>query len=594
MPFGPYDSFQDCVAKNSDKASPQGFCAWLEHQITGQWPGAHEGEMPEEAWNIYREVYAESLTGSTKKVEEAEKEAHANAVEKLKEAGWTYSRIGWVKQYQTPKFKMVGNVMVFAVGTWTDSAGVTRDWTEPDVDGLVSAFNAGVPENVVMKAGHTPDTFNRKIAEKMDIPVELVTGDHGKGAVALGRMATLERRGNLLVASFERVPEPIADLIEAGLYSTVSVEIEDDIGGFASAITAVALLGAEEPSVDEATLDRALVFGGRREHAHVLTFAKDGDYLESEFNTIQEKLSETIKGMRGAPVFRALMSQLRTLFGQITSRKREHQEPDIPPEVTALAAAEYQGNVGALIAWADSVGFDACVASLTGKEGITDPEKVCGWLKGQSHQKLSKEANMPDKKTLKAYQSKFQEPEAPPEGGEVMTGLMAIAQALGLGEEATIEDILAAIEGLKQTPAEGEMTKEFQKVTSELQKRDERIAKLEHNERVHGYLEQTRLFTAIPGKKSEDIAVELADIEEHQGKEKADSMLNTYTELNNMGMAATKAIGSSKPGAKAADYESKLAEYMKEHPEVSRAEAHKVLMKAHPELRSEYRAENQK
>jgi len=291
-----------------------------------------------------------------------------------------------------------------------------------------------------------------------------------------------------------------------------------------------------------------------------------------------------------------LMSQLRTLFGQITSRKREHQESGIPPEVTALAEAEYQGNVDALIRWAGGVGFDQCVAHLTGKEGVTDPEKLCGWLKAQSgvHQKSTKEADMPDKKTLKAYQSKFQEPEAPPEGGEVMTGLMAIAQALGLSEDATIEDILAAIETIKQAPAGEASEAQFQKVTAELQKRDERIASLEHTNRVHGYLEQTRLFTAIPGKTSEEIAVEIADIEEHQGKDKADSMLNTYTELNRMGVAATKAVGSSRPGAKATDYESKLAEYMKEHPDLNRADAHKALMKAHPELRSEYRAENQK
>jgi len=37
-PFGPYLSFADCVAKNSDKANPQAFCAWLHKQITGKTP----------------------------------------------------------------------------------------------------------------------------------------------------------------------------------------------------------------------------------------------------------------------------------------------------------------------------------------------------------------------------------------------------------------------------------------------------------------------------------------------------------------------------------------------------------------------------
>jgi len=38
-PFGPYEDFDDCVRRNQDKESPEGFCAWLHFQITGEWPG---------------------------------------------------------------------------------------------------------------------------------------------------------------------------------------------------------------------------------------------------------------------------------------------------------------------------------------------------------------------------------------------------------------------------------------------------------------------------------------------------------------------------------------------------------------------------
>lgn len=590
MPFGPYNSFEDCVAKNSDKANPEGFCAWLEHQITGKWPG--QNSMPEEAWTIYREAYASHLTGSTKPVATAEKEAHEHAVSTLQNEGWVESRIGWIHSMAAPKFRTVANVRIFASGTWTDSSGFTRDWEDSDLDGLVDAFNAGVPPNVPVKAGHTPDTFNQKIAEKLGVPIELVTGDHGKGQISIGRMATQERRGHLLMASFERVPEQIADLIEAGLFSTVSVEIEDNIGGFASAVTAVALLGAEEPAVEDATLDRALVFGGKRANAHVISFSKDADpdYLEREFETLREKLTETIKGMRGAPIFRAMMSNLRGLFDQITKRKHQAPSGDIPPEVSALADAEYQGNVDNLIRWVGNVGFDQCVASLTGKEGITDPVKVCGWLKGRAHQSNSKEATMP--KSLKEFKEQFQEPPAPePQGAgaELMAGMMAIATALGLGEEATVDDILAAIEQLKQaTPApEGEMAAKFQKATDDLTKATDRIATLEHNERVTGYLERTRLFTAIPNKTGQQIAVELAEIEETRGKEKADSMLSTYTELDKMGKAATRVLGTSRTGSMSADFEGKVTEYMKANPNVKRHEAVKAVMRTNPDTYQE-------
>jgi len=38
MPFGPYKDFQDCLSKNQDKRTPEAFCAFLHHKITGRWP----------------------------------------------------------------------------------------------------------------------------------------------------------------------------------------------------------------------------------------------------------------------------------------------------------------------------------------------------------------------------------------------------------------------------------------------------------------------------------------------------------------------------------------------------------------------------
>lgn len=39
IPFGDYKNFNDCVRKNQDKKSPEGFCADLHKKITGKWPG---------------------------------------------------------------------------------------------------------------------------------------------------------------------------------------------------------------------------------------------------------------------------------------------------------------------------------------------------------------------------------------------------------------------------------------------------------------------------------------------------------------------------------------------------------------------------
>jgi predicted RNA-binding Zn-ribbon protein involved in translation (DUF1610 family) len=37
-PFGPYLDFADCVSKNKDKKTPEAYCAFVHHKITGKWP----------------------------------------------------------------------------------------------------------------------------------------------------------------------------------------------------------------------------------------------------------------------------------------------------------------------------------------------------------------------------------------------------------------------------------------------------------------------------------------------------------------------------------------------------------------------------
>jgi len=537
MPFAGYPDHAACVADNGDKANPHAFCAWLEHQVTGKWPAESQAGMPSDAWAIYRDPYAAHLTLSKKPQAEAEHEANQKGLDALKQAGWLFSRIGWVKQYAAPSLRTVSGVRVFAVGTWTDSKGVERDWTEEDLDGLVKAFNAGVPGNVPVKAGHTPDSFNGSIAEKLGVPVELITGDiGGKGQVALGRMATLERRGPLLFATFERVPDPIADLIDAGLFSTVSVEVEGPIGEFPSALTAVALLGAEEPAVDVATLDRALVFGGKREAAMVLTFQTSDlplAVLEEEFKTLKSKVQESIKGMRGAPVFRAMMANLGTLFDAMKRNQSGHQAPD-------------------------------------NQEGGPTMESV----KGMS---------------LKDLAAKYQITEEE---------IMVLATTLGLGEGATIEDIVAAIEALKAKAGVGapegppvEAQKgEFAKVTSELQKANEKISALEHRERVAAWYEQTRPLQSIPGKP-EDMADELAEIEESRGKDKAQTHFECLKTVNRSAFEANKVRGVALTGEKRADFEKEVAEYQKTHEKANRGQAVKAIMLAKPDLYREYQAE---
>lgn len=42
-------------------------------------------------------------------------------------------------------------------------------------------------------------------------------------------------------------------------------------------------------------------------------------------------------------------------------------------------------GVKGLVGWVGKVGFRKCVRSLSTKKKITNPTKVCGWLKGRAN-----------------------------------------------------------------------------------------------------------------------------------------------------------------------------------------------------------------
>ena len=604
MPFGPYGDFNDCVMKNGDKGNPEAFCAWLEHKITGAWPGQLSADKyPEQFWTAYDAAL------SAKK---ADKEAYQEAVAAAEAAGYSLTRFGWVKEFQAPNMKTITGVRVFGAGTWTDSAGFERTWSDQDLDNMIAAFAAGVPAVVPLKCGHTSDEFNMRIAEALGVPVENVTGDHGQGQIALGRMVALQRKGSWNIASFDKVPEPIANLIEGGQYSTVSVEIEDEVGEYGPVITGVALLGAEEPAVEGATTERALVFGGTRQGARVWSFKVGDDIpmseLKAEFDDIRGKLAEIVKGKRGAPIFRAMFGNLSELFERLTAGKHAAQDDaEVLAEIRAYAVQEYQGNVQPLIAWAGTVGFDACVVALTGKPGITDPTRVCGWLKGQAHSKSNEGGN--DMKLPKALEGKkpediramsipdlaklFAEGETPKveelkaafQEGE----LAAIAAALGLGEEATVEDMVAAItaltekaaagEGEGAKPPEGEMGKEFAKANDRILNLEKTLA----SERsLREWETRTAAFTTIPGTPHEH-AVSLADIEGKAGKDAAETQFKALDHANKLAAEATKVVGTARTGG-VTDFDNEVKRYMSEHKDATKVQAIEAVSKERPDL----------
>jgi len=564
-PIGPYDSFDDCVAKNQDKESPEGFCAFLEHKISGQWPGATKAKLPDDLFKIYEEALVAN------KSEKDAWEAVQNAAFK---GGYDMARFGWVKVFQAPKMKTITGVKVFAAGTWTDSSGATREWGEKDLDRMVEAFKAKVPKIVPLKCGHTSDAFNKKVAEALGVPLELITGDKGQGQVGLGRMSALDRVGNLLEAAFENCPDAIAALIEGGLYSTVSVEVEDKIGDFGPCITGVALLGAEEPAVDKASLEGASVFGGKREGARVLSFQASKknlegvpvEVLDQEFKAIKGDLDQAIGKAKGASFFKKLFEPIGQWFESAVNRK---------PEAAVLA--DYP--------------WDQCIADQMDRYGDEEiAKKVCGAIRaGHAKESKSKLSEI-----LSAIEAEFKiSPKKKEQKGEIMD-LKKLCAALGLPDTASEADVMAAIEALKgqAAPPAGMAAADFAKekptfaaVLKENKDLKDAKTKADHDTRFASYLALTKEFKAVPGT-AEELATSLTDMEEKSGKPTADTALAAFNKAETLAKEAgiLKPKGSSKDGKAGNDFNAAVEKYSKDNPTVARVDAIKAVSAANPAL----------
>lgn len=479
MPFGPYKSWEECIAKNGDKSDPAAFCAWMEHETTGKWPAEHMAELPLQA----RVIYYESFSATMKKGQ-GEVAAHSGALAALNSQGWTQSKTGWIQQFQAAKTRTIKGVEVFAAGVWTDSRGQTREWKAADLEKMITAFKGG--QGFVLKVGHTSDSFNKKIAQALGLPLELVTGEAGIGQIALGNGSDLSLVNGKLIADFVNVPETIADLIEGHQFNHVSAEIEPN--GDKPLLTAVALLGVEEPAVNSlAPLAAAGVFSRTADGMTIVNFkyAKEGHVAQED---IQEQMST--------------LSRLLALFG----KKHPKEEPKMKFTLTQ-----------------------------------EDLPKLYG--------------------------------------------------ALGLPLEATIDQVLAAIQGLKvQTPAPGapgmmseEQKTQFASFQSRVTALESENTSLKHAKRVADYLTITSRFTAVAGKP-EDIAAQLASIEEKTDKATADQVLATYRASDEAGKVATRLLGHTKRDEGEGSFEGEVLLYTKANPTLSRADAIKAVMRSNPEL----------
>jgi hypothetical protein len=125
------------------------------------------------------------------------------------------------------------DIEIFASGTWNGDS-----YSVADLDEMVKNFSE-YPSEIPLKIGHDTE---QKLAQKDGFP-------------AVGWLKSIKRVGHKLMASFDKVPQIVKDLVGKGAYRKVSSEIwwnfKDSSTGkiFGKLLSGVALLGADLPAV---------------------------------------------------------------------------------------------------------------------------------------------------------------------------------------------------------------------------------------------------------------------------------------------------------------------------------------------------------
>jgi hypothetical protein len=335
MPLGPYPDFKACVTDKTGKVDdPEAFCAWLEHEITGHWPGEN------------------SLNLSKKTIVDYERVSVDNGFER---------KNGHLVKMSQLKTKTIAGVEIFAPGTHNGDT-----YTMSDLRGMVDAFYELMGHvDPPVKIGHSSDEFNQALAKKLGVEPMFLNGENGEGAMALGWITKLYIEGPILKGDFSDVPAPIAELVNSKSYNQVSAEIMQnmEIGGkvYPLVLTGVALLGAQLPAVREtAGLDEAVVFTYSLKPGKIVTFDVEHesvtyDEIKMTLDEVEKAVELAIKGKKGAPTIRAFLKDIRSKLSTALKKNADdkiYQEEEmekilallgLPPQATedeAVAAIQ--------------------------------------------------------------------------------------------------------------------------------------------------------------------------------------------------------------------------------------------------------------
>ncbi len=425
----------------------------------------------------------------------------------LEKNGWRQRNGAWVKQYDTLETHIIAGVPIFAAGTHNGD-----EYTIEDLENMVTAFNELKGKvDPPLKVGHTTDDFNKALAEKLGLPHEVVSGEKGNGAIALGWIENLRRKGEILLADFTNVPTVLRDLIDSQSYRKVSAEIMWDIEidgtEYSRVLSAVALLGAEIQAVPEAGLETAAVYttiaGG---NAKVIEFNKqmaghdddddNPDDLKEALKAISTAVEGVIKNRSGARRIRAFWDEFKEKVTGMIEKSKAKKHTDEGNQVENQEEEDMKEII-------ELLGLDEKAT----REQMTE--------------------------AIKALQA-----------GANIAG---IAKALELGDEATMDQVVTAIAGLKEKVEKNALPAEYSDLQTKVATLQAEL-KVEKTSRRRGELITLAANWRGVSGTPEEIAGKILEMED-KSPEAAEMLIGQFGEVSQKAIDANIFSAVGVPGA---------------------------------------------
>lgn len=452
-------------------------------------------------------------------------------------------------------------IPIFRTGRHTDSAGNEKDWTEEDLDQIVSSYNPAEHEAPIV-IGHPSDN-----------------------APAYGWTAALKREGEILFAKFKQLVPEFVDMVQRGLFKKRSIALYPDL-----TLRHIGFLGAMPPAV------KGLADVGFK-HGQVATIIEFEDIPQRSFEDLVERLERVAEIIRSS-----WMRAFAATDEEKAAQKARSRRYGI--------GIKEGGNVTKPSEW-DHVADDDFLDPVNYRYPCPDADQTRAaasyWGKPANQAQYSSQERAVINRRLDAKRKKFKIGEQSKKGGHAMSVKEKLSRIFSRGLEGLPDDdpllqpdeprtfTEAEVKAEAERKAEEARKAERQKVDQEYAEKDKK-ARLEKKEgEVNAFVEDLKkkghVIPAWDKMGLSKFMESLDDEEGHEfaeGTEKISQLAFMRKFLEELPKAVTFGeIATRDKDVADADEEKRellIEKYQEQHKGMSYKEAVLAVSKKHPDL----------